>query len=228
MKDKKFYKKAAYFCLAAPFLADFAFSAAGESIKNSQISNNIILFIAALVLFFGLSLGVLSIIKSEKRKSIIIPAAIGIIFNLSVVYISYASFNYMRNGVNYFEIQYEKDFGDYSYQENVIGQVPKKSNINAIMKNLSSGIQSGCPSCSITKEAIIENIPSEYIGIFDNKRIKFTYISITAKDGSDIKVVSLFPAADKQPKCEELKQIFEAKKQSAQSFADVLCIESIN
>jgi hypothetical protein len=222
-----FYKKAAYFCLAAPFLADFAFSVASGSLKNSQISNNIIFCITLFVILSGLALGLLSIIKSEKKKSVILPAAIGVILNLSVVYISFASFRDMRSAIEYFEIQYEKDFGDYIYQESMIGQVPKRNDINSIMNNLSSGVLRGCPSCKITKETIIESLPADYNGIFENKKIKYTYISIAPKDGSGVKVVSLFPEADRQPRCKDLAQIFEAKKQAAQNFADVLCIESI-
>lgn len=227
MKSTSFYKKAAYFCLAAPFIADFAFSVTNGATNKSQLSSNIILLIAVLIIVSGICLGVMSIIKSEKKKSILIPAVLGVICNLAVVYISYATFEEIRNGINYFEIEFSQNQDGHVYKEMIYGEVPKKINIEKIVNQISNGVIKGCQDCSITKANVKISLPEELNGIFENKQIKFSYVALDALDGSNIKTRNIFPNIDPQPTCKDLEQYVNSKKSGVGDFAKVTCVDAI-
>ncbi|PLX97673.1 MAG: hypothetical protein C0622_12725 [Desulfuromonas sp.] len=227
MKSTPFYKKAAYFCIAAPFIADFVLTVTKTEAHQNQLSNNITLFVASLLIFSGILLGTISIIKSEKKKSIYIPATIGVICNILVVLIAYATFNELRNGASYFEIEFSQSIDGYEYKEMIYGKVPKKIDIKDIVKQISMGVIKVCPDCTITKTNILKSLPEELDGIFESRPIKFSYVALDALDGSNIKARNIFPNMDPQPSCDDLEEYINLKKAGVGNFASVTCSEAI-
>ncbi|WP_129128209.1 hypothetical protein [Geomonas oryzae] len=85
-------QKAAYFSLSAPLIADFIISLTKESIKVSKISYIVVSVTLVSVLAAGFAYGIYSLIYSKRQKKILIPATIGIICHLFIVYTAYAAF----------------------------------------------------------------------------------------------------------------------------------------
>jgi hypothetical protein len=92
-KETNFPKKAAYFCLAAPFISSvFASSAKGAPENNMVVGG-----LSMLMLGLGIGFGVYALIRSKRTKGIIIPAAIGLVFHTLIVFIAYGSFKEYRS-----------------------------------------------------------------------------------------------------------------------------------
>jgi len=221
-------KKAAYFCLVAPFLASFAQTIIGGAVDNSAISRNIFLAISLLILVSGFGFGIYALFSYKKTKGILLPATIGIVFHLLVVGIAISSFNSYQSEYQYFSVTSQMNSADLSYKQIILGRIHPKAPKEELFNTLTSGILASCPSCEILSTETIPSVPEHFKGIFNNESLNVSYVSIDTGDRTSGDMKFIFPDFDPQLTCQQLEDFVNQKRQLVGQNGTVSCIDSTN
>ncbi|MGD9160564.1 MAG: hypothetical protein PVG39_19260 [Desulfobacteraceae bacterium] len=227
-RENKFPKNAAYFCLAAPFIGSIITSITLPSTAAMGVSQSIDGLILIGILLGGFTLGVYSLFYIRKIKGIVIPATIGLLLHLLVGFIAYGVIKDYRNKTTIFEIYYQQELVGEVFDRLILGRDSAKYNTNETISKLSKEIFDRCPNCSIIRKGILTALPPEYEGIFENKPIEYTYVSIDSKKLSIPDIRYVYPSARSQPTCEDLEAFVDKRKEITKPYGIVNCIEQKN
>jgi hypothetical protein len=223
-----FPKKAAYFCLAAPFIAASIVFILNYSISDFATQQKTLYFFSITILSIGLVLGIYSLFYIHKIKDILIPASIGLAFNVLIAVFVYQSFINYKNDFIYYEIQSVMRNERIEYKQTILGRIHHTKQINYFVNTIKAGLLNACPRCTITDSQINIKMPHNFTGIFDNSRIKYTYVSIDTekRDIGDIRFI--FPELNPQPSCRDLVDYIRTQRRKFDRIGTVRCIESMN
>lgn len=189
------------------------------------------LFLMILSAVIGGILGIIALIGVRKhgRKGILRPAASGLVMSIIVYFQAAILCHAYVNVQAYFEIAFTQEIGDETLEMLVLGRASQAVDIDSFIDILESGLAQNSPKFSTVRKGRIPQVPSSLVGIFDNKQLHYTYISVDTdtRDGADFRL--LFPSATtQQPSCDELIPAVEALRQATGQGGDHTVLVTCN